>query len=154
MINRNFYKTFSFLVILLALVFHVNGTFAESTSDAKTIIKLENTYFQALENQDEALMDSLLSDNFVISSMTSDWSMNKEEFLKTIPKQVMTSQEITEVKVEVSGKKANSQVDITMTKTYNGDDHSGDYEVYSVWQKEGGGWKLTERKIKLLKPKG
>ena len=97
-------------------------------------------------------MDSLLSESFVISSMSSQWSMEKEAFLKTLPKQVITSQEITAVKVDITDDKANSQVDISMTKTYDGTDHSGDYEVYSIWVKEDGNWKLLERKIKFLNP--
>ncbi|MEM7009670.1 MAG: nuclear transport factor 2 family protein, partial [Thermodesulfobacteriota bacterium] len=97
-------------------------------------------------------MDSLLADNFEISSMTTGWSMNKEDFLKTIPKQVIKWQEITDVEVTMDGDKANSKVDISMAKTFEGKDHSGDYEVYSVWVNNGGNWQLIERKIKFLKP--
>jgi len=39
-----------------------------------------------------------------------------------------------------------------MTKTYKGKDHSGDYEVYSIWVNKDGSWKLIGRKIKFLNP--
>ena len=140
----------TFSIILLAIVLaglNIANTWADISDE---IAALENQYFTALENQDQELMDSLLADDFVISSMSSNWSMNKAEFLKTVPKQVITSQEITAVKVDVQGNKANSQVDISMTKTFEGKDHSGDYEVYSVWVNKDGSWQLVERKIKLL----
>jgi len=141
-----------FLVFALAFVYPVAG-FGESFDEAQTVVaNLEKKYFEALENQDQELMSSLLDDDFVISSMTSDWSMNKEDFLETLPKQVIKSQEITATKVEIKGDKAYSQVDISMTKTYKGKDHSGDYEVYSIWVNKDGSWKLIGRKIKFLNP--
>ncbi len=140
--------TFSIILIAIVMIgLNIANSQAETSDE---IAALENQYFVALENQDQELMDSLLAEDFVISSMSSNWSMNKEEFLKTVPKQVITSQEITAVKVDVQGSKANSQVDISMTKTFEGKDHSGDYEVYSVWVNKDGSWKLVERKIKLL----
>ena len=141
-----------FLVFSLAFAFPITG-FGESSDESQTAVaNLEKKYFQALERQDQELMSSLLDDDFVISSMTSDWSMNKEEFLKTLPKQDITSQEITATKVEIKEDRAYSQVDISMTKTYKGKDHSGDYEVYSIWVNKDGTWKLTGRKIKFLNP--
>jgi ketosteroid isomerase-like protein len=141
-----------FIVFALAFAFHITG-FAQSSDESETAVaNLEKKYFEALENQDQELMSSLLDDDFVISSMTSDWSMNKEDFLKTIPKQDITSQEITGTKVEIKGDKAYSKVDISMTKTYKGKDHSGDYEVYSIWVNKDGNWKLVARKIKFINP--
>lgn len=140
------------LVFALAIAFLAAG-FAQSSDDSETAVaELEKKYFEALENQDQELMSSLLDDNFTISSMTSDWSMNKADFLETLPKQVIKSQEITATKVEIKGDKAYSQVDISMTKTYKGNDHSGDYEVYSIWVKKDGNWTLIGRKIKYLNP--
>jgi hypothetical protein len=141
-----------FLVFALGCAYPIVG-FAQSSDESETALaNLEKKYFQALESQDQELMSSLLDDDFVISSMTSDWSMNKEEFFKTLPKQDITSHEITATKVEIKGDKAYSQVDISMTKTYKGKDHSGDYEVYSIWVNKGGNWKLAGRKIKFLNP--
>ncbi len=140
------------LVFTLAFAYHIAG-FAQSSDEFETAVaELEKKYFEALENQDQELMSSLLDDNFTISSMTSDWSMNKADFLETLPKQVIKSQEITATKVEIKGDKAYSQVDISMTKTYKGNDHSGDYEVYSIWVKKDGNWTLIGRKIKYLNP--
>lgn len=139
----------STFLVLIVLGLAVTYSYADTSDD---IAALENQYFEALENQDQKQMDSLLADDFVISSMSSNWSMNKEDFLKTVPKQVITSQEISAVKVDVEGDGANSQVDISMTKTFDGKDHSGDYEVYSVWVNKDGSWKLVERKIKFLEP--
>jgi ketosteroid isomerase-like protein len=140
------------LVFALAIAYLAAG-FAQSSDDSETAVaELEKKYFEALENQDQELMSSLLDDDFVLSSMTSDWSMNKEDFLKTLPKQDITSQEITVTKVEIKGEKAYSQVDISMTKTYKGKDHSGDYEVYSIWVNKDGNWKLIGRKIKFINP--
>ncbi len=148
--NRNFLSVFLLLTLVLA---YPISSIAESSDKSEAVVaNLENQYFEALENQDQELMDSLLDDSFVISSMSSDRPMKKKAFLKTLPKQVITSQEITAIKVEVEGDKANSQVDISMTKTYDGSDHSGDYEVYSVWVNKDGNWKLLERKIKFLNP--
>ncbi len=147
-------RTFLLTLLLVTLIFgyHI-PSFAESSDSSETAVaNLEKQYFEALENQDQELMDSLLDDSFVISSMSSDKSMKKKAFLPTLPKQVITSQEITAIKVDVEGDKANSQVDISMTKTYDGSDHSGDYEVYSVWVNKDGSWKLLERKIKFLNP--
>jgi ketosteroid isomerase-like protein len=145
--NRNFLSVF--LLLTLVLASHIPSIAEPSDT---VVANLEKQYFEALENQDQELMDSLLDENFVISSMSSDRSMKKKAFLKTLPKQVITSQEITAIKVDVEGDKANSQVDISMTKTYDGSDHSGDYEVYSVWVNKDGSWKLLERKIKFLNP--
>jgi len=145
--NKNFLSVF--LLLTLVLASHI-PSIAESSETV--VANLEKQYFEALENQDQELMDSLLDDSFVISSMSSDRAMKKKAFLTTLPKQVITSQEITAIKVDVEGDKANSQVDISMTKTYDGSDHSGDYEVYSVWANKDGNWKLLERKIKFLNP--
>jgi len=148
-------KTLIIIFVLLvgSMAFLNTQSIADPKTESETaIVTLEQKYFKALESQDQELMDSLLSESFVISSMSSQWSMEKEAFLKTLPKQVVTSQEITAVKVDITDDKANSQVDISMTKTYDGKDHSGDYEVYSIWVKEDGNWKLLERKIKFLKP--
>ncbi len=144
-------RTFLLTLLLLTLVLasHI-PSIAESSETV--VANLEKQYFEALENQDQELMDSLLDDSFVISSMSSDRAMKKKAFLATLPKQVITSQEITAIKVDVEGDKANSQVDISMTKTYDGSDHSGDYEVYSVWANKDGSWKLLERKINFLNP--
>ena len=138
---------FSTFLVLFVSAISITSTYADTPDDIEA---LERQYFTALENQDQKLMASLLADDFVISSMSSNWSMNKEDFLKTLPKQVMTSYEISAVKVDAEGDRANSQVDISMTKTFEGKDHSGDYEVYSVWVNKDGNWKLIERKIKLL----
>jgi len=145
---------FTMIFVLTAvLAFHLMNSNAESSDKSEAVVaNLEKQYFEALENQDQELMGSLLDDSFVISSMSSSRSMKKKAFLETLPKQVMTSHEITAIKVDVVDDKANSQVDISMTKTYDGDDHSGDYEVYSVWVSKDGNWKLVERKIKFLNP--
>ena len=140
-------KRLTLSLIVLFLTLSITSTYADTSDD---IASLERQYFEALENQDEKKMDSLLADDFVISSMTSNWSMNKEDFLKTVPKQVITSWEISAVKVDAGNEKAKSQVDISMTKTFDGKDHSGDYEVYSLWVNNDGNWQLTERKIKFL----
>jgi hypothetical protein len=140
------------LLVTVLMIQVVNSTAQTSQESETAIVNLENKYFEALKNQDQELMDSLLHEDFVISSMSSQKSMDKEAFLKTLPKQVITSQEITDVKVDIAEDKANSQVDISMTKTYDGKDHSGDYEVYSVWVNKDGNWKLLERKIKFLNP--
>jgi len=128
-----------FALLVAVAAFNCAQSNAQSSDRSEAdIVELEKKYFQALESQDQKLMGSLLSENFVISSMSSQWSMNREAFLKTLPKQVITSQEITAVKVDIKGDKASSQVDINMTKTYDGSDHSGDYEVYSVWVNKDG----------------
>ncbi len=147
-------RTFVLTTLIMALIFASNISVIADSSDTSeaAVANLERQYFEALANQDQELMDSLLDDSFVISSMSSNRSMKKKAFLKTLPKQVMTSHEITAIKVDVVDDKANSQVDISMTKTYDGDDHSGDYEVYSVWVSKDGNWKLVERKIKFLNP--
>ncbi len=140
-------------VLTAVFTFHLMNSNAESSDQSEAVVaNLEKQYFEALANQDQELMDSLLDEDFVISSMSSNRSMKKKAFLKTLPKQVMTSHKIKLIKVDVEGDKANSQVDIGMTKTYDGDDHSGNYEVYSVWVKKDGNWKLLERKIKFLNP--
>lgn len=145
---------FTMIFVLTAVfTFHLMNSNAESSDKSEVVVaNLEKQYFEALENQDQELMDSLLDDDFKISSMSSNWSMNKEDFLKTLPDQVITSQEISATKVEIRGNKAYSQVDISMTKTFEGKDHSGDYEVYSIWIKNNGSWKLDSRKIKFLNP--
>jgi len=147
-------RTFLFTLLFITLVFasHVISFAGSSDKSETAVANLEKLYFEALDNQDEALMDSLLAENFVISSMSSDRSMKKKAFLKTLAKQDMTSYKISKIKVDIEGNKANSQVDISMTKTYNGDDHSGNYEVYSVWENKDGDWELVERKIKILDP--
>lgn len=145
---------FTMIFVLTAVVtLHLMNTNAESSDKSKAVVaNLEKQYFEALENQDQKLMGSLLDDDFKISSMSSNWSMNKEDFLKTLPDQVITSQEISATKVEIKGNRAYSQVDISMTKTFEGKDHSGDYKVYSIWVKKNGSWKLDSRKIKFLNP--
>ncbi|MGB2692134.1 MAG: nuclear transport factor 2 family protein [Thermodesulfobacteriota bacterium] len=148
-------KIFLYILPILILVTLLNyiPTIAQTSNDPKAVISnLEKQYFEALANQDQELMDSLLDDSFVISSMSSNRSMKKKAFLKTLPKQDMTSHDITAIKVDVEGDKANSQVDVSMTKTYDGSDHSGNYEVYSVWVNKDNNWKLVERKIKFLNP--
>jgi len=141
-----------FLLLTLVIAYQISSN-AESSDESEAVVaNLEKQYFEALANQDQELMGSLLDDSFVISSMSSDRSMDRKAFLETLPEQVITSQKITAVKVEVVDDKANSQVDISMTKTYDGEDHSGDYEVYSIWVNKDGNWKLLERKIKFLKP--
>lgn len=147
-------KTFVSLFLVSALILsYQSSAIAESFDKPETVVaNLEKQYFEALENQDQELMSSLLDDNFKISSMTNDWSMNKEDFLKTLPDQVISSQEITATKVEIKGNRAYSQVDISMTKTFEGKDHSGDYEVYSIWVEKDDKWKLIGRKIKFLNP--
>lgn len=147
-------RVFASLLLVIAIIFAYQvSSLAESTNESETqVADLERKYFEALENQDQELMSSLLADDFTISSMSSKWSMNKKDFLKTIPDQVITSQEISAIKVETKANRAYSQVDISMTKTFEGKDHSGDYEVYSIWVKKDGDWKLASRKIKFLKP--
>ena len=147
-------RIFVLTSIIMALIFASNISVVADSSDTSeaAVANLERQYFEALANQDQELMGSLLDDGFVISSMSSSRSMKKKAFLKTLAKQDMTSYDIAEIKVDVEGDKANSQVDISMTKTYDGADHSGDYEVYSVWVNKDGNWKLLERKIKFLNP--
>jgi len=126
------------------------------TPSEKNIVNLEREYYKALEAQDQELMASLLHENFVLSSMQSASypDLDKEAFLSTLPKQIITWQEIEHIKVRIErkGNAARSVVNISMTKTYGGKDHSGDYEVYSVWVRQGGEWKLLNRQIKLLNP--
>ncbi|MCK5709471.1 MAG: hypothetical protein KAI07_02935, partial [Deltaproteobacteria bacterium] len=82
------------LVLTVVITFHLMKSNAESSDKSEVVVaNLEKQYFEALENQDQELMDSLLSESFVISSMSSGKSMEKEAFLETLPKQVITSQE-------------------------------------------------------------
>ena len=122
------------------------------TPSEKRVVNLEREYFNALQAQDQELMSSILHENFIISGMDRPAypDLDKEEFLSTMPEQVITWQEIKHVKVDIQGNVAKSVVDISMVKTYEGKDHSGDYEVYSVWVREGGKWLLLNRRIKLL----
>ncbi|GJM15519.1 MAG: hypothetical protein DHS20C13_08460 [Thermodesulfobacteriota bacterium] len=148
-------KTFFTMLFVFTAVFtfHLMNSNAESSDTSEAAVaNLEKQYFQALANQDVELMDSLLDEDFVLSTTSSKRFMKKKAFLKTLQKQVMTSHEITLTKIDIEGDKANSQVDISMTKTYDGNDHSGNYEVYSVWVNKDGNWKLLERKIKFLNP--
>ncbi len=122
------------------------------TASQKRVVNLERQYFKALQAQDQELMATILHENFVISGMDRPAypDLNKDEFLATMPGQVIAWQEIEHVKVDIKGNVAKSVVNINMTKTYNGKDHSGDYEVYSVWVREEGKWLLLNRRIKLL----
>jgi uncharacterized protein DUF4440 len=141
------------LILFGLLAINVNEAAAHPwTPSQKKVVNLEREYFKALEAQDQELMSSILHDNFVISSMqsASNPDLDKESFLSTMPEQIITWQEIEHVKVDINGNVAKSVVNISMMKTYGGQDHSGDYEVYSVWVREGGGWLLLNRRIKLL----
>ena len=122
------------------------------TASQKRVVNQEYRYFDALMAQDQELMSSLLHENFIISGMDRPAypDLNKEEFLATMPEQVITWQEIKHVKVDLMGNVAKSVVDISMIKSYGGRDHSGEYEVYSVWVRENGQWLLLNRRIKLL----
>lgn len=122
------------------------------TASEKKVVNQEYAYFQALKDQNQELMSSLLHENFIISGIGRPTypDLNKEEFLATMPGQVITWQEIEHIKVDINGNVARSVVDIRMVKSYNGKDHTGDYQVFSVWVKEGGGWQLLNRRIKLL----
>lgn len=140
-----------FLFVMLAV--NVNEAAAHPwTASQKRLVDLERQYFKALKAQDQELMSSLLHENFVISGVdrAAYPDLDKDEFLATMPGQVITWQEIEHVKVDIKGNVAKSVVNIKMTKTYDGKDHSGDYEVYSVWVSEDGKWLLLNRRIKLL----
>lgn len=149
---RNILIVSGLLLLGLAAIC-VNETSAHPwTPSEKKVVNLEREYFNALKSQDQDLMSSLLHENFVISGMdrAAYPDLDKDEFLATMPGQVITWQEIKHVKVDIKGNVAKSVVDISMTKTYGGKDHSGDYEVYSVWVREEGRWLLLNRRIKLL----
>lgn len=122
------------------------------TASEKKVVNQEYAYFQALKDQNQELMSSLLHENFIISGIDRPTypDLNKEEFLATMPGQVITWQEIEHIKVDINGNVARSVVDISMVKSYNGKDHTGDYQVFSVWVKEDGDWQLLNRRIKLL----
>ncbi|MCH7949855.1 MAG: nuclear transport factor 2 family protein [Candidatus Dadabacteria bacterium] len=143
------------MLLVGSLTFQITQSIAHPWTESEiVIVNLEQNYFEALKNQDQELMDSLLHENFVISSMTrmTSPSLDKQTFLTTLPKQIITFQEITHVKVNIKGNMAKSVVNISMIKTYDGKDHSGDYEVYSIWVKEGGNWELLDRRIKFIEP--
>jgi len=150
-------KTLIVTLMLLvgSLTFQITQGIAHPWTESEiVIVNLEQNYFKALKNRDQELMDSLLHENFVISSMTrmTSPSLDKQTFLTTLPKQIITFQEITHVKVNIKGTMAKSVVNISMIKTYDDKDHSGDYEVYSIWVKESGNWKLLDRRIKFIEP--
>lgn len=142
----------SALVVCLLFINAVDSLAHPFTASEKKVVNQEYAYFQALKEQNQELMSSILHENFIISGMNRPASpdLNKEEFLATMPGQVITWQEIEHVKVDITGNVAKSVVDISMVKTYGGKDHTGDYQVYSVWVKEGGSWLLLNRRIKLL----
>ena len=144
------------VIVICGLFFQVSESPAHPWTDSEfVVVKLERQYYKALENQDTELMDSLLHENFVLSSVGNPTfaDLNKQEFLDSMPKQIITSQDITHIKVNIRGNVARAVTNISMTKTYDGKDHSGDYEVYGTWVREGRGWKLLNRQIKLLQPK-
>lgn len=144
-----------FSVLLLFGVLYLSAYHASAhpwTPSEKRVVNLERQYYKALEAQDQGLMAPILHENFLISSMQSASfkDLDKEEFLSTMPDQIITWQEIEHVKVNIKGNVAKSVVNISMMKTYGGKDHSGDYEVYSVWVRKDGEWLLLNRRIKLL----
>ena len=152
-VYMNRYPVFPILLLFGVLYLSAHHASAHPwTPSEKGVVNLEHRYYKALEAQDQDLMASILHENFVVSSMqsTSFKDLDKEEFLSTMPDQVITWQEIEHVKVDIKGNVAKSVVNISMMKTYGGKDHSGDYEVYSVWVREGGKWLLLNRRIKLL----
>ena len=144
------------LMLGLMSVYVVQTAAHPWTPSQKKIVNLERQYYKALEAQDQELMAPLLHENFVISSMQSATSPDpdKEAFLASMPKQHVTWLDIEHIKVQIerNGNAARSVVNVSMTKTVDGKDHSGDYEVISVWVREGGQWKLLNRQIRLLSP--
>ena len=142
----------SVLVVCVLLIEAGYSNAHPFTASEKKVVNQEQAYFKALKDQNQELMSTLLHQNFIISGMDRPAypDLNKEEFLATMPAQVIAWQEIEHVKVDITGNVARSVVDINMVKSYDGKDHSGDYQVYSVWVREGSGWQLLNRRIKLL----
>lgn len=141
-------------LLLIGFIF-ISADFSAAhpwTASQKRVVNQERAYFDALKAQDQELMASLLHENFIISGMDRPAypDLDKKEFLATMPGQVITWQEIKHVKVDLNGDVAKSVVDISMVKTYGGKDHSGEYQVYSVWVREDGRWLLLNRRIKLV----
>lgn len=143
-----------FPIVIIFAIFVAPGVLSAHpyTASQKRVADQERKYFEALEDQDQELMASLLHQNFIISGMdrAAYPDLDKQEFLATMPGQEITWQEIKHIKVDMNGDVARSVVDISMMKTYGGKDHSGNYEVYSVWVREDGKWLLLNRRIKLL----
>ena len=139
--------------LLIFAASHLQTSAHPWTAEELVIVKLEQSYFDALKNRDQDAMLSLLHENFIISSLNRPAapSLGSAAFLETMPGQVIAEQDIKHVKVDIKDNVAKSVVDISMVKTYNGKDHSGDYEVYSIWVREGGDWKLLDRRIRLVK---
>lgn len=149
---KNFLFVYGVLLFCLLLISAEHPAAHPFTASEKKVVNQEYAYFQALKDQNQELMSSLLHENFIISGIDRPTypDLNKEEFLATMPGQVISWQEIEHIKVDISGNVARSVVDISMLKSYNGKDHTGDYQVFSVWVREGDGWQLLNRRIKLL----
>lgn len=140
--------------LLIFAASHLQASAHPWTGEELVVVELERSYFDALRNRDQDAMLSLLHENFIISSLNRPAapSLDRAAFLETMPGQVIAEQDITHVKVDIMDNVAKSVVNISMVKTYNGKDHSGDYEVYSVWVRDDGRWKLLDRRIKFLNP--
>jgi ketosteroid isomerase-like protein len=111
------------------------------------LVKMENEWARAWQHPDPAALESILGDDFTLTSSRSKGEItNKRQYIDTTLKLVrgdgFTFEKMT---VRIYGDTAVINAHFQQTATFAGQDWSGDFLLTDVWVKRGGRWQVVAR---------
>lgn len=111
------------------------------------LVKLENEWARAWQLPDPAALESLLADDFTLTSTRSKGELvNKRQYIDSTLKLVRgESYSFEKLQVRIYGDTAVINAHFQQVATFAGSDWSGDFLLTDVWVKRGGRWQVVAR---------
>jgi ketosteroid isomerase-like protein len=111
------------------------------------LVKLENEWARAWQQPDPAALESILADDFTLTSSRSKGEItNKRQYIDTTLKLVRgESYSFEKMTVRIYGDTAVINAQFQQTATFAGQDWSGEFLLTDVWVKRGERWRVVAR---------
>jgi ketosteroid isomerase-like protein len=111
------------------------------------LVKMENEWARAWQLPDPAALETLLADDFTLTSSRSKGEvMNKRQYVDTTLKLVRgDGYSFEKMSVRIYGETAVINACFQQNATFAGSDWSGDFLLTDVWVKRDGRWQVVAR---------
>ncbi len=109
------------------------------------LIKLEIEWMDAWKRQDREAVEKILSEDFTLTSSTTDDLIYRESWLESLPRVLKKDFDFSDFHVQVYDNAAVVRSKFRQIATLDGSDFGGEFIFTDVWIKEDGKWLAVSR---------
>lgn len=122
-------------------------------TDKEEILKLANTWIQAVQRQDMETLERLIAPEYVLQAQGLG-RVIREEWMRAAQQSAYEIHSFTydDVRVHVYGDAAVMQSRYRQQATFQGQDRSGEMLITDVWVRRDGDWQVVARHSSFAAP--